>query len=336
MASRHRILYDRTRHTGTAEGAPSPRRTVWRCGAAASPSHGTSRCKYDRPVAAPRDCRLAQRPPPAEHAPAVASLRPVSDPGWDILKTLVSVELHDIDIVAVVAGPGPVTAQQAATLNGPPVQVRPYVSEPGVPQITVNPGTPNPFPSDTRPRDCPEIGGITPRAIRSAGHVANGGSRMRWVLGLVGTRIDGQTVGEGGAYFGDFRGGHCFQLVRDPDPSRAGFLGVWDHRIPFRNRRTCRVWVGCRPRGLEIDGHGHVFLPASRGSFVECDSLDVTKVEPLDRLADVKLQHASQPLVGDPDETGGGGASQASVDVRATPIARAARVNQARNSSFPE
>jgi len=51
--------------------------------------------------------------------------------------------------MAVVAGPGPVTAQQAATLSGPPVQVRPYVSEPGVPQITINPGTPSPFPSDT-------------------------------------------------------------------------------------------------------------------------------------------------------------------------------------------
>jgi hypothetical protein len=50
--------------------------------------------------------------------------------------------------MAVVAGPGPVTAQQAATLSGPPVQVRPYVSEPGVPQITINPGTPSPFPSD--------------------------------------------------------------------------------------------------------------------------------------------------------------------------------------------
>ncbi len=39
----------------------------------------------------------------------------------------------------------PVLAQQAMTLNGPPVQVQPYVSEPGVPLITVNPGTPNPF-----------------------------------------------------------------------------------------------------------------------------------------------------------------------------------------------
>ena len=40
---------------------------------------------------------------------------------------------------------GPALAQQAMTLNGPPVQVQPYVSEPGVPLITVNPGTPNPF-----------------------------------------------------------------------------------------------------------------------------------------------------------------------------------------------
>jgi hypothetical protein len=35
---------------------------------------------------------------------------------------------------------------------------------------------------------------MTTRAIRSAGHVADGGSRMRWVLGLVGTGVDGQTV----------------------------------------------------------------------------------------------------------------------------------------------
>ena len=39
----------------------------------------------------------------------------------------------------------PALAQQAMTLNGPPVQVQPYVSEPGVPLITINPGTPNPF-----------------------------------------------------------------------------------------------------------------------------------------------------------------------------------------------
>jgi hypothetical protein len=35
--------------------------------------------------------------------------------------------------------------QVAQTLNGPPVQVRPYVPEPGMPLITINPGTVNPF-----------------------------------------------------------------------------------------------------------------------------------------------------------------------------------------------
>ena len=38
-------------------------------------------------------------------------------------------------------------AQQAQSLNRPPVQVIPYASEPGVPTITINPGTPNPFPT---------------------------------------------------------------------------------------------------------------------------------------------------------------------------------------------
>lgn len=37
------------------------------------------------------------------------------------------------------------SGQVPATLNGPPVQVQPYVPEPGVPLITINPGTPNPF-----------------------------------------------------------------------------------------------------------------------------------------------------------------------------------------------
>ena len=35
-------------------------------------------------------------------------------------------------------------AQQATTLNGPPVQVTPYVSEPGVPEINIPIGTPTP------------------------------------------------------------------------------------------------------------------------------------------------------------------------------------------------
>jgi hypothetical protein len=39
----------------------------------------------------------------------------------------------------------PCWAQQATTLSGAPVQLQPYVSEPGVPAVTVNLGTPNPF-----------------------------------------------------------------------------------------------------------------------------------------------------------------------------------------------
>src|ERR1700730_5141332 len=35
--------------------------------------------------------------------------------------------------------------QVPQTLNGPPVQVQPYVPEPGVPLLTINPGTVNPF-----------------------------------------------------------------------------------------------------------------------------------------------------------------------------------------------
>jgi hypothetical protein len=38
-----------------------------------------------------------------------------------------------------------VCGQVPLTLNGPPVQVQPYVPEPGVPLITINPGTVNPF-----------------------------------------------------------------------------------------------------------------------------------------------------------------------------------------------
>ena len=36
--------------------------------------------------------------------------------------------------------------QVPQTLNGPPVQVQPYVPEPGAPVIVINPGTANPFP----------------------------------------------------------------------------------------------------------------------------------------------------------------------------------------------
>ena len=39
----------------------------------------------------------------------------------------------------------PAIAQQAQTLNGAPIQMQPFVVEPGAPTMTVNPGTPNPF-----------------------------------------------------------------------------------------------------------------------------------------------------------------------------------------------
>lgn len=40
---------------------------------------------------------------------------------------------------------GDASAQTPQTLNGPPVQVVPYVSEPGAPTIVITPGTLNPF-----------------------------------------------------------------------------------------------------------------------------------------------------------------------------------------------
>ena len=49
---------------------------------------------------------------------------------------------------AVALAAVPASGQVATTLNGPPVQVQPYVPEPGVPPIRINQGTPNPFPSD--------------------------------------------------------------------------------------------------------------------------------------------------------------------------------------------
>ena len=39
----------------------------------------------------------------------------------------------------------PAIAQQAQTLSGAPIQMQPFVVEPGAPTVTVDPGTPNPF-----------------------------------------------------------------------------------------------------------------------------------------------------------------------------------------------
>ena len=46
---------------------------------------------------------------------------------------------------------GGVPAWAQVTLNGPPIQVTPYVSEPGVPTVTITPGSTNPLGGDTDP-----------------------------------------------------------------------------------------------------------------------------------------------------------------------------------------
>ena len=50
-----------------------------------------------------------------------------------------------VGVVAFVVSGMPAIAQQAQTLNGAPVQMQPFVVEPGAPTVTVDPGTPNPF-----------------------------------------------------------------------------------------------------------------------------------------------------------------------------------------------
>jgi hypothetical protein len=61
--------------------------------------------------------------------------------------------------------------QQAATLNGPPVQLQPYVSEPGVPMVTVTLGTPNPFGGGTDGTD-----GTDPTDGAGSGGLGSGSS----------------------------------------------------------------------------------------------------------------------------------------------------------------
>ena len=50
-----------------------------------------------------------------------------------------------VGVVAFVVSGMPAIAQQAQTLNGAPIQMQPFVVEPGAPTVTVDPGTPNPF-----------------------------------------------------------------------------------------------------------------------------------------------------------------------------------------------
>lgn len=58
--------------------------------------------------------------------------------------------------------------------------------------------------------------------------------------------------------------------------------------------------------GVEIDEHRDVFQATLGGGLVERDGLDVAKIEPLDCLADIELQDALEPPVGDTDDAGGG------------------------------
>jgi hypothetical protein len=69
-----------------------------------------------------------------------AATRPYPSSRWlSVLATVSVVSGVVLDAVAQVP--------QRQTLNGPPVQVQPTYSEPGVPLVTINPGTVNPFSS---------------------------------------------------------------------------------------------------------------------------------------------------------------------------------------------
>jgi len=80
------------------------------------------------------------KPRPLPSRPASAALAPGSRPrpGGIVVAAACAAALAAV----------PAFGQVATTLNGPPVQVRPYVPEPGLPEITIPQGTPNPFPSD--------------------------------------------------------------------------------------------------------------------------------------------------------------------------------------------
>ena len=58
----------------------------------------------------------------------------------------------------------PAHAQTVQIMNGPPVQMQPYVAEPGAPIITIQPGTPQPF------------GGLSGGVGSAGGIDSNGGS----------------------------------------------------------------------------------------------------------------------------------------------------------------
>ena len=108
----------------------------------------------------------------------------------------------------------PARSQQATSLNGPPVQVEPTASEPGVPPIQYNLGTPNPFSGSAGPGyDGGTDPGAQPGGIGSgtAGAGAGGGFvAASW------SQYQGQAVGTG----------QCVALVQAADPA-VGLTRTW-------------------------------------------------------------------------------------------------------------
>ena len=108
----------------------------------------------------------------------------------------------------------PAIAQQATSLNGPPVQVEPMYSEPGVPAIQYNAGTPNPFPGSAGPGyDGGTDPGTQPGGIGSGiGGIGSGGEFVAssW------SQYQGQAVGTG----------QCVALVQAADPA-VGLTRTW-------------------------------------------------------------------------------------------------------------
>src|SRR5208283_1995621 len=88
-----------------------------------------------------------------------------------------------------------VAAQTSMTSSGPPVQVQPYAPEPGVPLITVNPGTPNPFAGGSDPSA--SAGGTVAAALPATTATAAGSSAVSSGTGVVPGPTSGATTVSG-------------------------------------------------------------------------------------------------------------------------------------------
>src|SRR5271166_416242 len=124
-------------------------------------------------------------------------------------------------------------AQTSTTLSGPPVQVQPYAPEPGVPLITVSPGTPNPFPGGTDPSgpggagaaadNTGDAGGGSVTASINNGTAGNGGAAG----GSAATGSGSFVAASYSQYLGQSVGsGQCAVLVETADPS-VGLTSTW-------------------------------------------------------------------------------------------------------------